>query len=47
MTAIDLNSAPDHQEVRMAGILGMPVLALFRLTIDYRNGFVMFEPVFH
>lgn len=44
MTVIDLNSsAPDHVEFRMSGILGLPVLALFHLSIDYRNGLVHFE----
>ena len=43
LTAFDLNNAPEHQEVRMAGVLGYPVLALFRLTLDYRNGLVNFE----
>jgi tetratricopeptide (TPR) repeat protein len=46
MTAIDLNNSPDHQDVRMSGILGLPVLAMFRLTLDYRNGLVKFDPVF-
>jgi tetratricopeptide (TPR) repeat protein len=45
MTAINLNNAPDHQEFRMAGILGLPVLSMFRLTIDYRNGLVNFDRV--
>lgn len=40
LTAFNLNNAPGHQEVRMAGVLGIPVLSLFRLTIDYRNGLV-------
>jgi len=26
----------------MAGIIGIPVLSLFRMTIDYRNGLVKF-----
>ncbi|MBV9613282.1 MAG: aspartyl protease family protein [Acidobacteriaceae bacterium] len=43
LTAFNLNNAPDHQEFRMAGILGIPVLSLFRLTIDYRNGLVNFD----
>jgi predicted aspartyl protease len=45
MTAINLNNAPEHQEFRMAGILGLPVLVMFRLTIDYRNGLVNFDRV--
>ncbi|MBV9781750.1 MAG: aspartyl protease family protein [Acidobacteriaceae bacterium] len=43
LTSFNLNNSPEHQEVRMAGILGMPVLALFRLTLDYRNGLVKFD----
>lgn len=43
LTAFDLNNSPEHEEIRMAGILGCPVLAMFRLTIDYRNGLVKFE----
>lgn len=45
LVAINLNNAPDHQEFRIAGILGLPVLAMFRLTIDYRNGLVNFDRV--
>jgi hypothetical protein len=40
-----LNNSPRHQEVRMSGILGLPVLAMFRLDIDYRNGLVNFDYV--
>ena len=44
MTVFDLNgNASDHVEFRMSGILGLPVLALFHLTIDYRNGLVHFD----
>jgi len=43
LLALNLNNAPEHQDVRMAGILGLPVLAMFRLTIDYRNGLVNFD----
>lgn len=43
LTAFNLNNSPDHREVRMAGILGFPILSLFRLTIDYRNGLVNLE----
>lgn len=45
LIAFNLNNQPEHQDVRMAGILGMPVLAMFRLTIDYRNGLVNFDYV--
>jgi predicted aspartyl protease len=45
LTAIDLNNSPEHQDFRMAGILGVPVLAMFRLTLDYRNGLVNFDYV--
>lgn len=43
LTAFNLNNANEHQEYRMSGILGLPVLAMFRLTIDYRNGLVNFD----
>ncbi len=46
LVAFNLNNAPEHQEFRMAGILGIPVLSMFRLTIDYRNGLVNFDYVF-
>lgn len=45
LTAIDLNNGPGHQELRMDGILGFPVLVLFRLSLDYRNGLVNFDYV--
>ena len=46
ITVFDLNNnAPGRQEFRMAGILGIPVLSMFRLTIDYRNGLVNFDYV--
>ncbi|MBV8867419.1 MAG: aspartyl protease family protein [Acidobacteriaceae bacterium] len=41
----DLNNSPEHKEIRLSGILGIPVLSLFRLTIDYRNGLVNFDYV--
>ncbi len=43
LTSFNLNNSPEHEEVRMDGILGFPVLYLFRLTLDYRNGLVKFE----
>lgn len=43
LIAFNLNNSPDHQEVRMAGILGIPVLSMFRLTLDYRNALVKFD----
>lgn len=46
MTAFNLNNSPRHQEVRMSGVLGIPLLALFRLDLDYRNGLVNFEYIF-
>lgn len=42
LIAFNLNNSPEHQDFRMAGILGLPVLGMFRLTIDYRNGLVDF-----
>jgi hypothetical protein len=43
MTVFDLNNSGKHEEVRMAGILGLPVLSFFHLTLDYRNGQVKFD----
>ncbi len=43
LTSFDLNNSPGHQEVRMSGIMGIPLLSLFRLTLDYRNGLVNFD----
>lgn len=45
LTSFDLNNSPVHQPVRMDGILGLPVLVLFRLSLDYRNGLVNFDYV--
>lgn len=45
LIAFNLNNVPGHQDFRMAGILGIPVLSMFRLTIDYRNGLVNFDYV--
>ena len=42
LPAFDLNSGK-NVGIRMAGIIGMPVLGVCRLTIDYRNGLVKFE----
>lgn len=46
LTAFNLNNPSGHQEFRLAGILGIPVLSMFRLTIDYRNGLVNFDYIF-
>ena len=43
LTAVDLNNAPGHSSVRMSGIFGFPLLDMFRITIDYRNGLVKFD----
>ena len=43
LTAFNLNNRPEHQDVRLSGIMGFPLLSLFRLTIDYRNGLVNFD----
>lgn len=45
LTSFNLNNSPRHQEMRMSGILGLPVLSLFRLDIDYRNGLVNLDYV--
>ncbi len=46
LTSFNLNNSPDHEDFRMSGILGIPILSMFRLTIDYRNGLVNFDYVF-
>ncbi len=46
LTTYNINNMPEHQEIRMAGIVGLPVLQFFRLTIDYRNGLVNFDYVY-
>lgn len=43
IVSFNLNNGPDHAEVRMSGVIGFPVLSMFRLTLDYRNGLVNFE----
>ncbi len=44
LTSVNLNnSSPVPELVRISGILGAPVLSLFRLTLDYRNGLVNFD----
>ncbi len=45
MVVVDLNNSGKRQAVRMSGILGLPVLSMFRLSLDYRNGLVKFDPV--
>ena len=45
MIVADLNNSGKPAEVRMAGIFGLPVLTLFRLSLDYRNGLVKFDYV--
>ena len=42
LPAFDLNSRKNI-EVRTAGIIGLPVLSMFRFTIDYRNGLVKLD----
>lgn len=39
----DINNSRKPTEVRMSGILGWPVLTMFRLSLDYRNGLVKFD----
>ena len=43
LISFNLNTSPEPPPVRTSGILGIPVLALFHLTIDYRNGLVNFD----
>jgi hypothetical protein len=46
LTSFNLNTSPEHREVRLASVLGLSVLALFRLTLDYRNGLVNFDYIY-
>ncbi|MBV9268924.1 MAG: aspartyl protease family protein [Acidobacteriaceae bacterium] len=46
LIAFNLNNQPEHEEFRMSGILGFPVLSLFRMSFDYRNGLVRFEYIY-
>ncbi len=41
--SLDLSSQSKHLGTEMSGIIGMPVLSLFTLTIDYRDGLVKFD----
>ncbi|MGC2662289.1 MAG: retropepsin-like aspartic protease, partial [Bryobacteraceae bacterium] len=45
LTSFNLNNSPEHRDIRMSGIFGFPLLYMFRLTIDYRNGAVKFDYV--
>ena len=48
LTALNLNNSGDrHAEVRLSGILGLNVLAMFRLDLDYRNGLVKLDYALH
>jgi len=46
LAAFNLNNRDEHSEYRLSGILGLPVLSMFRLTLDYRNNLVKFDYVF-
>jgi hypothetical protein len=43
MTAIDTLELSHRLGTEISGFLGLPVLDLFKLTIDYRDGLVKFE----
>lgn len=43
LIAINFDKISDTAGVQVTGILGLPVLRHFKLTIDYRNGAVRFE----
>jgi len=43
LVAINFDKISDSAGVGVSGILGMPVLGHFKLSIDYRNGTVRFE----
>ena len=46
LIAFDLNNSSEHTDIRMDGILGLPLLSMFRLSLDYRNALVNFDYVF-
>jgi predicted aspartyl protease len=43
MTAFDTREQSRRLGVELSGFLGLPLLNLFRLAIDYRDGFVKFD----
>ncbi len=43
LISFNLNNSPERTDVRMSGIMGISLLAMFNLTIDYRNGLVNFD----
>jgi Aspartyl protease len=43
MTAIDTFELSHQLGTEISGFLGLPVLDLFKLTIDYKDGLVKFE----
>ena len=43
VTAFDLSSISKSSGMEISGTLGLPLLSLFTLTIDYRNGLINFE----
>lgn len=43
LISFNLNNSPEHEEVRTDGVLGFPLLIMFHLTLDYRNGLVKFD----
>ena len=40
--SVDLKRHSDDMGIEVAGFLGFPILKLFSITIDYRNGLVRF-----
>jgi hypothetical protein len=43
LISFDLDATNNAVGVEIAGFLGMPVLSVLKLTIDYRNGGVRFD----
>lgn len=43
MVAISMDKLSEGEGVAVTGILGFPLLSQFRLTIDYRDGLVLFD----
>ena len=45
VTAIDLSGVSRSEGTEISGIMGLPLIVLFRITLDYRDGAVKFDYV--
>jgi tetratricopeptide (TPR) repeat protein len=43
LTAVDMTAISRGEGMEVAGVLGLPLLRLLRITLDYRDGVVKFE----